>query len=216
MKNLARIVGFSLAVAIASPAWAQTESETPKTPMFDVALGLSTGYLRRFITPSDQEALKLGVDLRLRYGMAQAGVLLEVTTPFSWGNVNSVGGMLGVQLATGGLRIDLLGAVGVHWYNDAGGRVVSPGEDVPGIGATIPFVGGRIGLSWEWRTVRPFGLGALFLMDVDLDRFESTYTYTRDTCTRSCPPVPPTETVTRTVAFGETHLGLLLRVYWRF
>ncbi|MEZ4393348.1 MAG: hypothetical protein R3A48_19860 [Polyangiales bacterium] len=216
MKNLARIVGFSLAVAIGAPAWAQSGESTPRAPTVDTAIGLSIGPLHRVITPSDHDTLKLGVDFRVLYGMAQAGVLVEATLPIDWGNVNSVGGMLGVQFAPGELRIDLLGVVGMHWYNGAGGKIVLGRGSEPGISASIPFVGTRIGLSWESRARRPFGLGALFLMEVDLDRFESTYTFTHVTCDRNCPTVPPTDTVTRTVAFGETHFGLLFRVYWRF
>lgn len=235
MKKLTGILGLSLAMAIGVPAWAQSSGAAPSAPRVysaspwalsqpapprlravDGSFGLSMGYLRRFITPRDWETLKLGLDLRVRYEMAQAGVLLEVTAPLGWGNVNSAAVMLGVVFTPGPLRIDLLGVAGLHWYNGAGGVDRLIGDDEPGINATIPFIGGRIGLSVEWGALRRNGFGVQLLMDTDLERFESTYSFTLVTCERNCPQVPPTATTTRTVAFGEVHLGVLARYHWRF
>lgn len=161
----------TLVLATASPAAASAAdgvSSSSRTPDGDfrgwAGFGATAG--RGFGGPI------VGATMLRRWNMVAGGLTFEA------------GGMFGTRFAaagTGGMSLrshdgwslDLLGALGVHVYDDIGGGPIG----APGASATLMFAGARARVAHAWgRGPSHFTLGATLGYDRDLATAQRHYT----------------------------------------
>jgi len=119
-------------------------------------------------------------------GIVATGTVLARTDVFAYGGTLEAGGALATRLGlagtaglsfrdASGFGLDLLGVVGVHRYNGVGRGILT---DDPGVGATLPFAGGRLRAVYAFGPgPRHFQLGLGVGVDRDLSRTTRNYTY---------------------------------------
>jgi hypothetical protein len=105
-----------------------------------------------------------------RMGVVEVGAELYGAALFS--AVGGAGGLAGVHVGSD-FSMRALFTCGVHGYDGVGHGILS--KD-PGVGGTLPYVGGRLVLGYAPGERRTF-YGLLGMMDEDLDRQEKSVTY---------------------------------------
>jgi hypothetical protein len=165
------------------PALALAEQPAPLPPSarqveatHETAMIAGLGYIGGLGTPEHDSAGGLAMSLRLlhRIGFMELGGELYGAAAFG-GRIGSLGGLLGVHLGSE-FSVRAFAAAGVHGYSAVGMGLLT---DDPGVNGSSPFVGGRLMLGYSFPGRSRLFIGAICLLDEDLERQTKSVTYTQ-------------------------------------
>jgi hypothetical protein len=116
--------------------------------------------------------LAMSFSLLHRISFVELGGELYGAAAFG-GRIRSFGGLLGVHLGSE-FSVRAFAAAGVHGYRAVGHGLLS---DDPGVSGSSPYVGGRVMIGYSFPSRSRLFIGALCLVDEDLERQEKSVTY---------------------------------------
>jgi hypothetical protein len=173
LNALVLLPALALAEQPEPPPASATQVETSHETTAIAGLGAMGGVG----TPEGDSAGGLAMYFTLlhRISFVELGGELYGATTFG-GRIGSLGGLLGAHIGSE-FSVRAFAAAGVHGYSAVGYGLLS---DDPGVSGSSPYVGGRVMIGYSFpfpRRSRLF-IGALTLVDEDLERQQKSVAYT--------------------------------------